>query len=156
MKQNMSHNLRRLLCRNDGFDRYARFAAIPSAEIYRSVGLLRTEYAPVMELVDMRDLGSRAAMRVGSSPFRRTTSEQASYRLLRLIFISQNALILLLPLSHSDLLRRAHSGRDTLRTAFSVTGKVSVRLSSSEILGLARSPAMRRGSNRGFSTGFPV
>ena len=25
-----------------------------------------------MELVDMRDLGSRAAMRVGSSPFRRT------------------------------------------------------------------------------------
>ena len=29
-------------------------------------------YAPVMELVDMRDLGSRAAMRVGSSPFRRT------------------------------------------------------------------------------------
>ena len=28
--------------------------------------------APVMELADMRDLGSRAAMRVGSSPFRRT------------------------------------------------------------------------------------
>ena len=42
------------------------------------------KYAPVMELVDMRDLGSRAAMRVGSSPFRRTTSEQAFYRLLRL------------------------------------------------------------------------
>ena len=34
--------------------------------------ILKTEYAPVMELVDMRDLGSRAAMRVGSSPFRRT------------------------------------------------------------------------------------
>ena len=32
----------------------------------------KIEYAPVMELVDMRDLGSRAAMRVGSSPFRRT------------------------------------------------------------------------------------
>ena len=32
----------------------------------------KTEYAPVMELVDMRDLGSRAATRVGSSPFRRT------------------------------------------------------------------------------------
>ena len=30
------------------------------------------KYAPVMELVDMRDLGSRAAMRAGSSPFRRT------------------------------------------------------------------------------------
>ena len=34
--------------------------------------ILKIEYAPVMELVDMRDLGSRAAMRVGSSPFRRT------------------------------------------------------------------------------------
>ncbi len=34
-------------------------------------------YAPVTELVDMRDLGSRAVMRVGSSPTRRTTSEQA-------------------------------------------------------------------------------
>ena len=32
-------------------------------------------YAPVMELVDMRDLGSRAAMRVGSSPFRRTINQ---------------------------------------------------------------------------------
>ena len=29
-------------------------------------------HAPVMELVDMRDLGSRAETRVGSSPFRRT------------------------------------------------------------------------------------
>ena len=46
-------------------------------------------------------------MRVGSSPFRRTTSEQASYRLLRLIFISQNALILLLLLSKPDPLRWA-------------------------------------------------
>lgn len=36
--------------------------------------IFKTEYAPVMELVDMRDLGSRAAMRVGSSPFRRTTA----------------------------------------------------------------------------------
>ena len=33
---------------------------------------VQMKYAPVMELVDMRDLGSRAAMRVGSSPFRRT------------------------------------------------------------------------------------
>ena len=31
--------------------------------------------APVMELVDMRDLGSRAATRTGSSPLRRTSSE---------------------------------------------------------------------------------
>ena len=38
--------------------------------------ILKIEYAPVMELVDMRDLGSRAAMRVGSSPFRRTKSPQ--------------------------------------------------------------------------------
>ena len=37
----------------------------------------------MMELVDMRDLGSRAAMRVGSSPHARTTSEQALHRLLR-------------------------------------------------------------------------
>lgn len=37
----------------------------------------KAEYAPVMELVDMRDLGSRAAMRVGSSPFRRTSSEKS-------------------------------------------------------------------------------
>ena len=28
-----------------------------------------------MELVDMRDLGSRVGRRVGSSPFRRTTKE---------------------------------------------------------------------------------
>ena len=34
------------------------------------------KYAPVMELVDMRDLGSRAATHVGSSPFRRTKKER--------------------------------------------------------------------------------
>ena len=32
--------------------------------------------APVMELVDMRDLGSRAERRGGSSPFRRTTAPE--------------------------------------------------------------------------------
>ena len=37
--------------------------------------IFKTEYAPVMELVDMRDLGSRAAMRAGSSPFRRTITD---------------------------------------------------------------------------------
>ena len=50
-------------------------AAVTSGRIFRSVSgarVFKTEYAPVMELVDMRDLGSRAAMRVGSSPFRRT------------------------------------------------------------------------------------
>ena len=36
-------------------------------------------YAPVMELVDMRDLGSRAAMRVGSSPFRRTKKKDMTF-----------------------------------------------------------------------------
>ena len=40
---------------------------------------VQTKYAPVMELVDMRDLGSRAAMRVGSSPFRRTTKKDTTY-----------------------------------------------------------------------------
>ena len=41
--------------------------------------ILKTEYAPVMELVDMRDLGSRAAMRVGSSPFRRTKKKDMTF-----------------------------------------------------------------------------
>ena len=40
-------------------------------------GKERQRYAPVMELVDMRDLGSRAAMRVGSSPFRRTRKKES-------------------------------------------------------------------------------
>ena len=54
--------------------------AVSSVKFYRFISgalYLKTEYAPVMELVDMRDLGSRAAMRVGSSPFRRTMSELA-------------------------------------------------------------------------------
>ena len=41
-------------------------------------------FAGMMKLVDMRDLGSRASRRAGSSPVTRTTSEQAAYRLLRL------------------------------------------------------------------------
>ena len=54
--------------------------AVTLVKVYCSISgavISKTEYAPVMELVDMRDLGSRAAMRVGSSPFRRTKSEQA-------------------------------------------------------------------------------
>ena len=50
----------------------------------------------------MRDLGSRAAMRVGSSPFRRTSSSQATYRLRRAFSFhdkAHRALILLLHLS---------------------------------------------------------
>ena len=43
----------------------------------------------------------------GSNPRRVTTSEQASYRLLRLFFKSQSALILLLLLSKSNPLRWA-------------------------------------------------
>ena len=42
------------------------------AGVELSAPRVQMKYAPVMELVDMRDLGSRAAMRVGSSPFRRT------------------------------------------------------------------------------------
>ena len=42
----------------------------------------------MMELVDMRDLGSRASRRWGSSPHARTKSEQASHRLLRLFTFS--------------------------------------------------------------------
>ena len=40
---------------------------------------VQMKYAPVMELVDMRDLGSRAAMRVGSSPFRRTKKKDMTF-----------------------------------------------------------------------------
>ena len=61
------------------------FSYLDTSYSFPMPAIFQTEYAPVMELVDMRDLGSRAAMRVGSSPFRRTTSEQALYRLLRLI-----------------------------------------------------------------------
>ena len=39
-----------------------------------------------MELADMRDLGSRAERRAGSTPVTRTTSSQASYRLRRLFY----------------------------------------------------------------------
>ena len=35
-------------------------------------GIVEKEYAGMMKLVDMRDLGSRAAMRWGSSPHART------------------------------------------------------------------------------------
>ena len=41
----------------------------------------------------MRDLGSRAAMRVGSSPFRRTNSSQALYRLRRVFYAPHQKLI---------------------------------------------------------------
>ena len=47
--------------------------------------------AGMMKLVDMRDLGSRASRRAGSSPVTRTTSEQAAYRLLRLFQKSERA-----------------------------------------------------------------
>ena len=50
--------------KQSGYGGIADPAAIPAN--------FKTEYAPVMELVDMRDLGSRAVMRAGSSPFRRT------------------------------------------------------------------------------------
>ena len=44
--------------------------------IAKAIGFfINIEYAPVMELVDMRDLGSRVGRRVGSSPFRRTITD---------------------------------------------------------------------------------
>ena len=57
----------------------------PKREAKTAVGFLPLIYAGMMELVDMRDLGSRAFRRWGSSPHARTTSEQALYRLLRLV-----------------------------------------------------------------------
>ena len=41
-------------------------------------------HAGMMELADMRDLGSRAERRAGSTPVTRTTSERTTYRSLRL------------------------------------------------------------------------
>ena len=57
------------------------------------------------ELADALDLGSSGAIRVGSTPTTRTTSEQALYRLLRLFYKSQSALTPLLLLSKSQPLR---------------------------------------------------
>ena len=41
--------------------------------VYYKKHQCKMEYAGMMELVDMRDLGSRAVMRWGSSPHARTT-----------------------------------------------------------------------------------
>ena len=41
----------------------------------------------MMELADMRDLGSRVARRAGSTPVTRTTSSQAVYRLRRFFML---------------------------------------------------------------------
>ena len=79
-----------------------------------------------MELVDMRDLGSRAAMRVGSSPFRRTSSSQATYRLRRAFSFhckAHRALILLLLASNRDPLRWARGWVPPLRGGFVCRGK---------------------------------
>ena len=48
-----------------------RSASVPSPCKNRG----QIEYAGMMELVDMRDLGSRAAMRWGSSPHARTKNQ---------------------------------------------------------------------------------
>ena len=40
----------------------------------------------MVELVDTPDLGSGAAMRVGSSPIRRTTREEKSFKAFLLFF----------------------------------------------------------------------
>ena len=53
--------------------------------------ILKSQYhAGMMELADMRDLGSRAAMRWGSSPHARTTSSRTSYRSRRRFFFQNN------------------------------------------------------------------
>ena len=51
-----------------------------------------------MELADMRDLGSRAERRAGSTPVTRTTSSQASYRLRRLFMLCVKSHLALTPL----------------------------------------------------------
>ena len=49
--------------------------------------ILEIENAGMAELADAQDLGSCEAIRVGSTPTTRTKSEQALYRLLRLIYL---------------------------------------------------------------------
>ena len=51
----------------------------------------KIKYAGMMELVDMRDLGSRAVMRWGSSPHARTTSPRTTYRSRRLFCLWQKS-----------------------------------------------------------------
>ena len=89
----------------------------------------KIEYAPVMELVDMRDLGSRAAMRVGSSPFRRTRTSQATYRLRRAFSFhckTHRALILLLLASKPDPLSLGSGLGPPLRGGFSYRKEISI------------------------------
>ena len=52
----------------------------------------------MMELADMRDLGSRAERRAGSTPVTRTTSSQASHRLRRLFMLCIKSHLALTPL----------------------------------------------------------
>ena len=47
-----------------------------------------SSYAGMMELVDMRDLGSRAAMRWGSSPHARTKNKTICQRQM-VLFLAQ-------------------------------------------------------------------
>ena len=63
--------------------------------------------AGMMELVDMRDLGSRASPRWGSSPHARTTSPRTTYRSRRLFYKSHLSLILSRLLSKPDRYRWA-------------------------------------------------
>ncbi len=58
------------------------------------------------ELADAQDLGSCEAIRVGSTPTTRTTSERTSYRSLRPFVKGQSSFIPSLLLSKCDSLRR--------------------------------------------------
>ena len=71
-----------------------------------------------MELVDMRDLGSRAFRRWGSSPHARTTSPRTTYRSRRLFYKSHLSLILSRLLSKPDPLSLGSGLGPPLRGGF--------------------------------------
>ena len=74
--------------------------------------------AGMMELVDMRDLGSRASPRWGSSPHARTTSPRTTYRSRRLFYKSHLSLILSRLLSKPDPLSLGSGLGPPLRGGF--------------------------------------
>ena len=77
-----------------------------------------------MKLVDMRDLGSRAAMRVGSSPFRRTRRSTCSHASTPFLFHKQN------PRSHAGAKRRQippGAGKRPLAAGFPVGSNPATR-----------------------------
>ena len=80
-------------------------------------------HAGMAELADAQDLGSCGAIRVGSTPTTRTTSEQAMYRLLRLFLKSERAHAAAPPFQIATAYAGLRFGAAALRRICPVTGK---------------------------------